>query len=327
MQNVQWKGVYPAVITPFNQDESIDFNMFEVNIRAQLDAGVDGIILAGSLGEASTLNDGEKIELLKFTKKLSAGKVPVILNISEASTRNAERAAREAETNGADGLMLLPPMRYKSDDRETVEYFKAVASVTSLPIMIYNNPVDYKIMTTLEMFEELAAYPNIQAVKESTRDITNITRMVNRFGNRFKILCGVDTLTFESLCAGADGIVAGLVDAFPKETVAIYRLLMGGYYQEALKIYRWFMPALELDIHPKLVQYIKLAAACTGIGTEYVRGPRLTLVGSEREEVLAIINQAIATRPALPDYLNLKRIAEPTISKTEVAGAALDAVR
>jgi 4-hydroxy-tetrahydrodipicolinate synthase len=279
------------------------------------------------LGEASTLNDSEKIELLRFTKKLVAGKVPVVLNISEASTRNAEHAAREAEANGADGLMLLPPMRYKSDDRETVEYFKAVAAATTLPIMIYNNPVDYKIMTTLEMFEELAAYPNIQAVKESTRDITNITRMVNRFGDRFKILCGVDTLTFESLCAGADGIVAGLVDAFPKETVAIYRLIRAGYYQEALKIYRWFMPALELDIHPKLVQYIKLAATRTGIGTEYVRGPRLPLVGRERDEILAIINQAVATRPSLPDYLHLEPAAEPALDAAEVAGAALDAVR
>ena len=202
--------------------------------------------------------------------------------------------------------MLLPPMRYKADDRETVTYFKTVAANTSLPIMIYNNPIDYKINATLEMFEEMAGSRNIQAVKESTRDITNITRMINRFGDRFRILCGVDTLAFESLCAGADGIVAGLVDAFPRETVAIYRLIKAGYYAEALKIYRWFMPVLELDIQPKLVQYIKLAASLTGIGTEYVRAPRLALEGKERDVILAIIKKAIETRPELPDYLNIQ---------------------
>ena len=156
------------------------------------------------------------------------------------------------------------------------------------------------------MFEELAAYDNIEAVKESSRDVTNITRMINRFGTRFKILGGVDTLSYESLCAGADGLVAGLVDAFPKETVAIYRLIKAGYFVEALNIYRWFLPVLELDIHPKLVQYIKLAACQTGLGSEYVRAPRLLIEGKEREEVLAVINEAIATKPVLPDYLNLQ---------------------
>jgi 1-pyrroline-4-hydroxy-2-carboxylate deaminase len=205
-------------------------------------------------------------------------------------------------------LMVLPPMRYKADDKETVQFFKTIANNTSLPIMIYNNPYDYKINVSLNMFEELAELSNIQAIKESTRDITNITRTFNRFGNRFRILGGVDTLSFESLCAGADGLVAGLVDAFPRETVAIYRLVKAGYYQEALKIYRWFLPVLELDIHPKLVQYIKLAATQTGIGTEHVRAPRLAIEGKEREEVLAIINEAIETRPELPDYLNLQPV-------------------
>ncbi len=306
MRKVPWMGVYPAVLTPFKSDETIDYKTFELNIAAQLDAGVDGIILAGSLGEASTLTNEEKIELLKHCVAFVKGRVPVVLNISEQSTAAAVAAAKAAEANGADGLMLLPPMRYYADDRETVTFFKAVASATSLSIMIYNNPHDYKIMTTLEMFAELAKHPNIQAVKESTRDITNITRMINRFGDRFKILAGVDTLAYESLCAGADGIVAGLVDAFPRETVAIYRLVKNGYHQEALKIYRWFMPALELDIKPKLVQYIKLAAAAAGIGTEYVRAPRLVLEGAEREAVLEIINEAIRNRPELPDYLNLQ---------------------
>jgi dihydrodipicolinate synthase/N-acetylneuraminate lyase len=196
-------------------------------------------------------------------------------------------------------------MRYKSDHRETVTYFRNLAGSTDLPIMLYNNPVDYKIEITLDMFDELTECTNIMAVKESTRDVTNVTRMINRFGKRYNILCGVDPLAMEELCLGADGWVAGLVCAFPKETVAIYRLVKAGKLEEATKIYRWFMPLLELDIHPKLVQYIKLAEAQTGLGTETVRQPRLILEGEERKAILKIIDDGIATRPALPDYLNL----------------------
>lgn len=302
---INWTGIYPAVLTPFKEDESINFEMFARNLDAQLQAGVDGIVLAGSLGEASTLDNEEKIQLLQFAKKQVNGKVPVILNIAEQSTRIAVLAAQDAEKNGADGLMLLPPMRYKADERETIQFLRTIAQSTDLPVMIYNNPVDYKILVTLDMFDELTDLKNIQAVKESTRDISNITRMINRFGKRFKILCGVDTLSFESLCAGADGLVAGLSDAFPRETVAIYRLIKARRYQEALEIYRWFLPVLELDIHPKLVQYIKLAAQETGLSTEFVRPPRLKIEGKERADVLAIIKKAIVERPLLPDYLNL----------------------
>jgi len=316
MSTVSWKGIYPAVLTPFKKDDSIDFDMFQKNTIAQLDAGVDGIVLGGSLGEASTLLNNEKNDLLLYTKALVQEKVPVIMNIAEQSTKAAIQAANEAETNGADGLMLLPPMRYKADDKETVEFFKAVASNTSLPIMIYNNPADYKIMVTLDMFNELTEIPNIEAVKESTRDVTNVTRMFNRFGNRFKILTGVDPLAMESLCMGADGWVAGLVDAFPSETVAIYRLVKAGHYKEALKIYRWFMPVLELDTHSKLVQYIKLAATLTGISTEEVRAPRVKLEGKERKDVLAIINEAIENRPELPDYMNLPLSQDVELAQT-----------
>ncbi|MFT6192702.1 MAG: 4-hydroxy-tetrahydrodipicolinate synthase [Polaribacter sp.] len=172
--------------------------------------------------------------------------------------------------------------------------------------MIYNNPVDYKLVVTLDMFQELLdACPNIQAVKESTRDTTNITRIKNRFGNRLAIMTGVDTLALESLVLGADGWVAGLVDAFPAETVAIYTLVKAGKVQEAITIYRWFMPLLELDIHPKLVQYIKMAAVHTGIGNEYVRAPRLGLEGAERVRIEKVITDALAIRPTLPDYKNL----------------------
>lgn len=299
-----WNGVFPALTTKFTADDKLDLPLFEKNLKAQQDAGVDGIILGGTLGEASVLSNDEKFELVRFAVS-KAGKLPVIMNIAEGSTRDALALAKEAEKNGASGLMMLPPMRYKSDHRETVTYFKTVANATSLPIMIYNNPVDYKIEVTLDMFDELQSAANIQAVKESTRDVSNVTRMINRFGDRFKILCGVDTLALEELQMGAHGWVAGLVCAFPRETVAIFKLAKAGRIAEALKIYRWFLPLLELDIHPKLVQYIKLAEAQAGIGSETVRAPRLTLIGEERERVLNIINTGIKNRPQLPDYLNL----------------------
>lgn len=292
----------PAVTTKFTQDDKLDLEMFSLNINAQLEAGVHGIILGGTLGEASTLEDEEKKVLVQHTVELVDGKVPVIMNIAEQSTRQAVKAAALAQEQGASGLMMLPPMRYKSTDHETVEYFKAVTESTSLPIMIYNNPVDYKIEVTLDMFDELLKYDNIQAVKESTRDITNIIRIQNRFGDRLAILCGVDTLAMESMVMGADGWVAGLVCAFPRETVAIYELVKAGRIEEAAKIYSWFMPLLELDISPQLVQNIKLAEVATGIGTEQVRLPRLPLHGEERQRVLAIIEEGVKTRPEIPSF-------------------------
>jgi 4-hydroxy-tetrahydrodipicolinate synthase len=305
MANPQWLGVYPAMLTPFKADDTIDFDLFTHNLNAQLDAGIDGVVMGGSLGEASTLLPEEKTALLRHCKKVMKRPVPAIVTIAEQSTSTAIAIAKDAEKNGADGLMILPPMRYKADDRETVQYFKQIAASTSLPIMIYNNPYDYKIEVTIPMFAELASISSIQAIKESTRDITNVHRLKNAFGDRYKILCGVDTLAYEELAAGADGWVGGLVDAFPAETVAIFRLVKAGRLDEALAIYRWFIPVLELDIHPKLVQYIKLAAAETGLCSEYVRAPRLVLEGEERKQVLATIKKAIASRPALPEYLHL----------------------
>jgi 4-hydroxy-tetrahydrodipicolinate synthase len=296
--SINWTGVFPALTTKFTTDDQLDLPLFEKNLKAQLAAGVNGIVLGGTLGEASVLTTAEKEELVKFAVDKCAGKVPVVINIAEGSTREALQQAEYAKDWGAKGLMMLPPMRYKSDHRETVEWFKTVANATGLPIMIYNNPVDYKNEVTLDMFAELITCKNIEAVKESTRDVSNVTRMKNRFGDRIKILCGVDTLAMEELCLGADGWVAGLVCAFPKETVDIFNLVKAGKIAEATKIYRWFMPLLELEIHPKLVQYIKLAETQVGIGSEYVRAPRLTLIGKEREEVLKVINDGIATRPA-----------------------------
>lgn len=302
---IEWKGVMPAVTTKFTSDDKLDLEMFKVNLQAQLDAGVHGIVLGGTLGEASTLTDAEKRTLTVETVTYVKRKVPVLINIAEQSTKGAVKAAEKAEEDGASGLMMLPPMRYNAGDQEVVEYFKAVANSTSLPIMVYNNPVDYKIEVTLDMFEELLKCPNIEAVKESTRDISNVTRIKNRFGDRLGIMTGVDTLALESLLMGADGWIAGLVCAFPAETVAIYELQKAGRIKEAIEIYRWFLPLLELDINPKLVQNIKLAEVATGIGTENVRAPRLPLIGEERKHVLEVIKNGLATRPQLPNYKNL----------------------
>jgi 4-hydroxy-tetrahydrodipicolinate synthase len=251
------------------------------------------------LGESSVLSHEEKITLTGETVKYINGKVPVILNIAEGATRDALFWAQKAEELGASGLMILPPMRYAADPREVVAYFKTVANSTKLPMMIYNNPVDYKTLVTIDMFAELAECENIQAIKESTRDISNVTRMINRFGDRFQLLCGVDTLAMEELLMGAVGWVAGLVCAFPKETVVIYNLVQEGKIEEAREIYRWFLPLLELDIHPKLVQYIKLAEQHCGIGSEHVRAPRLTLIGEERVRIEKIITEGLAKRPKL----------------------------
>lgn len=297
MLKFNWKGVYPAVTTKFTENDTLDLVVFEKNIEAQIEAGVSGIVLGGTLGEASSLTKNEKFELLASTLRVADSQVDIIVNIAEQTTRNAIDLAIELEEKGADGLMLLPPMRYAADSNETLAYFKAVASSTDLPIMIYNNPIDYKVPVTLEMFDVLSKFPTIQAVKESSRDITYLTKLKIRFGDRFKILSGVDNLALESLFMGADGWVAGLVCAFPQETVAIYNLVKAGRSQEAIDIYRWFIPLLELDVHSKLVQYIKLAETMVGLGTEYVRLPRLVLKGEERDRVIKIIEEGIKKRP------------------------------
>ena len=301
----KWEGVMPAVTTKFTKEDTLDLELFLKNINSQLDAGVHGIVLGGTLGEASTLDDSEKRILTRETVQFVAGKVPVMMNIAEQTTKGAIMAANKAEEDGASGLMMLPPMRYSAGNREVVEYFKAVALNSALPIMVYNNPVDYKTEVSLDMFEELLKCDTIQAVKESTRDISNVTRIKNRFGDRLKIMTGVDTLALESLLMGADGWIAGLVCAFPRETVAIYELQKAGKTQEALAIYRWFLPLLELDSNSKLVQNIKLAEVATGIGSEQVRAPRLPLVGSERAQVLKVIEEGLKNRPQLPVYKNL----------------------
>lgn len=301
MRQVNWHGVYPAVTTKFKANGDLDIPMFILNIEAQAEAGVNGIVIGGSLGESSTITHDERIELLRHALAAVGSSIDVILNIAEGSTNTAISLARRAEENGAHGLMVLPPMMYKPTEDEVAEFYIEIANSTSLPIMVYNNPVDYKIEITMDIFEKLLPFKNITATKESTRDISNVTRMINRFGDRYKILCGVDTLAMEELVMGADGWVAGLVDAFPYETVAIYKLVKAGRIEEAMKIYRWFLPLLELDINPQLVQNIKLAEAMTGLGTEHVRSPRKPLRGEERARVTKIIEACIAQKPVLPD--------------------------
>ena len=250
MINFEWKGVMPAVTTKFkagaspsgdkvlDRDMTLDSEMFKTNIRAQVAAGVEGIVLGGSLGEASTLREEEKQQLIRDTREVVGANFPIVMTIAEQSTRDAVRMAQQAQEGGADGLMVLPPMRYKSTDRETLVYLQEIAKATDLQVMIYNNPVDYKIEVTVPMFEELLKLPNVGAVKESTRNIMNIGRLRNAFGNDLKILTGVDPLALESLLLGADGWVAGLVCAFPQETVVIYKLAKAGRVDEAVEIYR-----------------------------------------------------------------------------------------
>ncbi|MFC3626378.1 dihydrodipicolinate synthase family protein [Vogesella amnigena] len=294
-----WTGVFPAVTTKFNADESLDIAGTVNHIKWQLECGADGIIVCGSLGEASTLTADEKITILKAAKEV-AGNKPVLLTVAEDSTRAAAALAQAAHAAGADGIMLLPAMRYVSDERETINHYQRVADASPLPIMIYNNPIAYGVNITPEMYVEMAKEPKYVAIKESSGDIRTLTNVINAVGNRYAIFSGVDDLALESIVMGADGWVAGLVVAFPKETVAIYKLAKAGRLEEARAIYRWFAPLLHLDVSMKLVQNLKLCEAMVGVGTEHVRAPRLPLAGAERERVAAVIKAGLAARPQLP---------------------------
>ncbi|MBK9981923.1 MAG: dihydrodipicolinate synthase family protein [Saprospiraceae bacterium] len=305
MKSLPWSGVYSAVTSKFDDEGQLDPEAFLNNLRIQVNAGINAIIIGGSLGESSTISHDERIEMLYTARSEFKQKIPILINIAEGSTHNAVSLAMRAEDSGADGLMVLPPMMYKATDAEVVDFFADIATSTSLPILVYNNPVDYKIEITPLMFDLLLKYDTIQAVKESTRDTANITRLRNWFGDRLKILTGVDTIATESIIMGADGWVAGLVNAFPAETVAIFRLIKAGQIDRAIEINKWFLPLFELDISPQLVQNIKLAESISGTGTEYVRSPRKMLSGTHRERIVTIVESAIALRPDVSGYLNL----------------------
>jgi 4-hydroxy-tetrahydrodipicolinate synthase len=302
-----WQGVFPALTTKLTATAALDPAAMARFCRWQVEAGVDGLILAGSLGEGGTLTAEEKLELVAIAREACPG-VPVVLTVAESATDRAVALARRAEAAGADGLMVLPPMLYHASDEETCRWFETIAGAVGLPIMIYTNPVAYKIDVRPPMLERLAkSCVNITAVKESSDDVRRVIAIRNLLGERLAIMAGVDNLALESCLMGADGWVAGLVDAFPHETVAIWRLARAGRVAEALAIYRWFAPLLELDVSPRLVQNIKLAEAIIGCGSEHVRPPRQPLEGAERARVEAIVKRALATRPALPE---LARAAE-----------------
>jgi 4-hydroxy-tetrahydrodipicolinate synthase len=295
-----WKGVFPALTTKFREDLSLDIKAMEKHFAWQIDNGVDGLIVCGSLGENSVLAVDEKVEVLRIASRVAGRKLPVLMTIAEGSTSEAIALAQRAAKEGATGLMVLPGMRYVSDRRETLAHYRAIARSSALPIMVYNNPVSYGVDVTPEMFGELADEKTIVAIKESSDNVRRVTDIINRVGDRYAIFCGVDDLAMEAMLMGAVGWVAGLVDAFPAETVAIYRLLQEGRLDEARSIYRWFAPMLHLDVSRKLVQNIKLVEAIVGVGTETVRPPRMPLVGDEREAITAIVKKALETRPKLP---------------------------
>lgn len=297
-----WSGVFPAVTTKFTEDETLDLDTLGEHLQFQIDAGVHGLVMLGTLGENASLSTTEKHEVVRRAISVSSGRVPVLAGVAETTTSGACDFVERATAYGADGFMLLPGLLYESDRRETLRHFRTVARASDRPIMIYNNPVAYGVDTTPEMFEQLAEEETIVAIKESSDDVRRITDIRNRTGDRYQLFCGVDDLALESILMGAEGWVAGLVNAFPEETVAIYELAQEGRVEEARSIYRWFAPLLHLDVSTKLVQNIKLAEAMVGVGTEHVRAPRLQLTGEERARVKRTIQEGLEARPELPVY-------------------------
>jgi 4-hydroxy-tetrahydrodipicolinate synthase len=299
MSKPAWSGVFPAVTTQMKPDESVDLDATGRHVAWLIEEGCDGLIMLGTVGENCSLEPAEKLEVLKLAKEVAGGRVPVLSGVAEYTTRGAAKHALACEKLGLDGLMVLPGMVYKTDRAETLAHFRKVAGATSLPIMIYNNPVSYGVDATPDMLAELADLPTIVAIKESSDDVRRITDLVNRVGDRYTLFCGVDDLVLESAMLGVTGCVAGLVNAFPKETVVLWRMAAEGRYAEALPLYRWFADLLHLDTRPKLVQYIKLVQALVGRGAETCRAPRGPVTGTEREMVEKIVRDALAKRPQL----------------------------
>ena len=299
-----WKGVMPAVTTKFTETGALDHDEMARCFDLQIDAGCDGLIVAGSLGEGPMLSQEERIAVMK-TVQASAGNRPVLMTVFEASTWAACDMARKAAKAGASGLMVVPSPIYHSNPAETEANLRAIAEAGDLPVMIYSNRVAYRVDVTPAIMERLADDARFVAVKESSDDIRRTTEIFNTLGDRYDVFTGVDNLAYEALAVGAIGWVAGLVVAFPRETVAIYRLMQAGRQAEALAIYRWFRPLLDLDVSTYLVQNIKLAEVLAIGSNDRVRGPRQPLMGSRRTEVEKIIRDAMARRPALPDLSKL----------------------
>ena len=296
----KWKGVFPAATTQFKQDQSLDLDSTAQHLEALLASGISGLVMLGSLGENNALTRDEKLQVMKTALDVTAGRVPVLSGVSETSTQAACEYARAVENVGADGIMLLPAMVYKADPRETMAHFRTVAAASDLPIICYNNPVAYTVDITPEMFAELADEPKFVAIKESSGNVRRITDIFNIVGDRYTIFTGVDDLALESVLLGAEGWIAGVGLAFPRENQYLWELATSGQWEKAREIYRWYMPLLHLDIPIKFVQYIKLAIQECGLGSEWVRAPRLPLVGEEREQILKIIRAGLEKRPNIP---------------------------
>lgn len=294
-----WTGVYPAAVTHFNDDESLNLEATMTHVDQMIEAGIHGIIMLGTVGENCSLSYDEKIQVLKTTASHVDGRIPVLTGVAECTTALACRFAADAQAAGVDGMMVLPAMVYKSDPRETISHFRSVAASSDLPIMCYNNPVSYGVDITPEMFADMADEPKFVAIKESSENPRRITDLRNACGDRYTLLCGVDDLVMESFILGAEGWVSGLVNAFPHENRLLWDLLQAGDFEQAREVYQWYTPLLHLDTFVKLVQYIKLAVAECGYGSELTRAPRLPLEGEERERVLNIIRKGIETRPAI----------------------------
>ena len=304
-----WTEFFPEVTTKFTEDDRLDHAEMERCFALQMEAGCDGIIVCGSLGEGPMLSHDEKIEVLKTAQKVAGGK-PVLLTVNEAGTREAASIARRAAQAGASGLMVVPSPIYHTDPQETVAALRAVAEAGDLPVMIYSNRLAYRVDVTVDLMEELASDARFVAIKESSDDIRRSTEIINRFGDRYDLFTGVDNLAFEALSVGAIGWVAGLVTAFPRETVAIYQLMKQGRRAEALEIYRWFRPLLDLDVSTYLVHNIKLAEVLAIDTNDRVRMPRQPLSGERRKAVEKIVRDALAVRPKLPSLQNSPRSAE-----------------
>ncbi|MBA4293501.1 dihydrodipicolinate synthase family protein [bacterium] len=294
-----WSGVFPAMTTQFHKDGALDLDATGRHIEVMLTSGVQGLVMLGSLGENNTLSRQEKLDVLRCAVEVSGGRVPVVSGVSELSTEFACEFVRDAQRAGVDGFMVLPAMVYHSDSRETLTHFQAVANSSERPIIIYNNPIAYKVDITPGMLEEMAREEKFVAIKESSGDTRRITDVYNQVGDRFTIFAGVDDLVMECALLGATGWIAGIGLAIPAENQRLWDMMMSGRWVEARELYRWFTPLAHLDVGNKFVQCIKLAIQEAGLGAEWVRDPRLELEGAERERVLRIIQQGLENRPQL----------------------------
>jgi dihydrodipicolinate synthase/N-acetylneuraminate lyase len=297
MNPTRWQGIFPAITTKFHADERIDAEGTARHIDFQIRNGIHGLVTCGSLGEASTLSLEEKLTVAEIALEAADGRIPVLANVSETRTTEALRYIERANALGVAGFMVMPSVIYVADAREAMANVRAMAQAAQQPLMVYNNPVAYRVDLKPEHMLELADCEWIVAIKESTDNVRRITDLRNLLGTRYQIFCGVDDLAYEALALGADGLLAGVGCAFPRETVALYDLMKESRFAEALALYQWMTPMLHLDVSTKLVQNLKLIDVLAGVGSEHMRKPRLPLVGEERAFVEAVVRKALDARP------------------------------